>query len=51
MKSKFSYYKTINESNRIGFILPNGEKYFYDKYGGWLDNNIWYNNDGVELGK
>lgn len=32
-------------------MIPDGTKYFYDDYGGWVDNGIWFDDEGVEAGE
>ena len=47
---KFQFYKPLPFREGYGFILPDGARYFYDEYGGWVDDRVWYNPDGIAQG-
>ena len=49
--NKFRFYKPLPTKLGDGFIITDGTKYFYDEYGGWVDNGIWYDDDGSPMGK
>jgi hypothetical protein len=32
-------------------MTPDGTKYFYDEYGGWVDNGFWFDHEGQLMGR
>jgi hypothetical protein len=47
---KFQFYKPLPFHKGYGFELPDGTEYLFDDYGGWTDDGIWYDPEGIPRG-